>query len=140
MALPRVQPPDELLNVTVVACKVTLLVVTVLPVVVAKKIIVPPVAVNATPVAAFNQEPKQLITPVPAKARVTFPTAGPAMVMSCATALVPTVTVYNVAFDEESKMTSSADVGGPAPPAPPEVKDQLLVFVAFHASAVRLRQ
>ena len=58
MALPRVHPPLELLNVTVIVPNVTLLVVMVLPVVVAKKFMTAPdVVVKTTPVAEFNQLP-----------------------------------------------------------------------------------
>jgi hypothetical protein len=47
---------------------------------------------NTTPVAAFVQLPKQLMTAVAPDVMVTLPDAGPAIVMSKAAALVPTVT------------------------------------------------
>jgi hypothetical protein len=54
----NVQPPPTPLNATLVAPSVTPLVDTVLPVVVAAKVILAPeVGLNATPVAAFNQDP-----------------------------------------------------------------------------------
>jgi hypothetical protein len=57
-ALPSVQPPPTPAQKIPIAPKVTLLVVMVLPVVVAKKLIIAPlVVVNATPVAALVQLP-----------------------------------------------------------------------------------
>jgi hypothetical protein len=57
-ALPNVQPPPTPLKVTVIAPSVTLFVVTVLPVVVAKKFMAAPVVVvNVIPVAVFDQLP-----------------------------------------------------------------------------------
>jgi len=114
--------------------------VMVLPVVVAKKLMVAPVVVvNTTPVAALVQLPEQLITAVAPDVMVTLPVAGPAMVMSNAAAFVPTVTAYAVALDNELKMTLSADVGAEAPPRPPEVADQLVVVVASQVPAPPLQ-
>ena len=57
-ALPRVHPPPTPLKVIAIAPSVTLLVVTVLPVVVAKKFMAAPVVVvNVIPVAALDQLP-----------------------------------------------------------------------------------
>jgi hypothetical protein len=54
----NVQPPPTPLNTTLVAPSVTPLVDTVLPVVVAAKVIfAPEVGLNATPELAFNQDP-----------------------------------------------------------------------------------
>ena len=61
--------------------------------VVAKKLTTAPVVgLNTTPVAAFVQLLKQLMTAVAPIVKVTLPDAGPAIVMSCAAAFVPTVT------------------------------------------------
>jgi len=92
-ALPKVQPPPAPFKEINAVLNVTLLVVMVLPVVVAKKLTTAPaVVVNTTPVAAFVQLPEQLITAVAPIVMVTLPTAGPAIVMSNAAAFVPTVT------------------------------------------------
>ena len=45
-------------------------------------------------------------------------------------AVAVTVTVYKVALEAESKITSSVDVGTEAHPAPPEVADQCVVVEA----------
>jgi hypothetical protein len=114
----------------------TLLVVIVLPVVVALKVIAAPFeVVNATPVAALVQLPNTLITEVALDVIVTLPAAGPAIVTSKQTAFVPIVTAYAVALDNVSKITLSADVGGPAPPEPPDVVLQLVVVVASQVPA-----
>ena len=61
---------------------------------------------------------------------VTFPTAGPATLTLRHTGEVVKVQVYNVAFDNVSKKTSSTDVGTDAPPAPPDDADQLVVVAS----------
>ena len=92
-ALPNVQPPPTPLKFTVIAPNVILLVVTVLPVVVARKFkAAPAVVVKTTPVAALNQLPYTLMTAVAPDVMVTLPTAGPAMLTSRQTAFVPIVT------------------------------------------------
>jgi hypothetical protein len=82
-ALPNVQPPPTPLKFTVIGPNVILLVVTVLPVVVAKKFIAQaPVLLNVTPVAPLNQLPYTLIFDPATDVMVTLPTAGPAMLTS----------------------------------------------------------
>lgn len=82
-ALPSVHPPPTPLNTTANEFNVTLLVVTVLPVVVARKFKVQPaVEANATPVAALSQLPCTLMIDVAADVMVTLPTAGPDMLTS----------------------------------------------------------
>jgi hypothetical protein len=108
----------------------------VLPVVVARKLMFAPVVdVNTTPVAALVQLPNTLITEVALDVIVTLPTAGPAIVTSKQTAFVPIVTAYAVALDNVLKITLSTDVGGPAPPRPPDVVLQLVVVVASQVPA-----
>ena len=100
----------------------------VLPVVVELNVIVL-VNVLVIPVVAHVTLPATVIVVVPAT--VTAPVAGPANVQFRHTpALI--VTVYAVPFDKELKITSSATVGNPAPPDPPEDKDQLVVVAASH--------
>ena len=92
-ALPNVHPPPTPLKITAITPNEILLVVTVLPVVVARKFIVAPaVVVNTTPVAALNQLPYTLMTAVAPDVMVTLPAAGPAMLTSRQTAFVPIVT------------------------------------------------
>ena len=92
-ALPSVHSPPTPFKTTSIAPSVTVLVVIVFPVVVAKKLMVAPVVVvNTTPVAALVQLPEQLITAVAPDVMVTLPARGPAIVMSNAAAFVPTVT------------------------------------------------
>jgi hypothetical protein len=92
-ALPNVHPPPTPLNTTAIGPNVTMLVVTVLPVDVARKFkAAPEVVVKTTPVAALNQLPYTLMTAVAPDVMVTLPTAGPAMVISRQVEAVPIVT------------------------------------------------
>jgi hypothetical protein len=92
-AEPKVQPPVDEAKDIVFCERDTLLVVIVFPVVVAKKLITAlAVALNATPVAAFVQDPYTLIIDVAADVIVAVPDAGPTMLTSSAAAFVPTVT------------------------------------------------
>jgi hypothetical protein len=136
-ALPNDHPPPTPFNVTCKLANVTLLVVIVLPVVVAKKLTTEPaVVVNTTPVAALVQFPYTLITEVALDVIVTLPDAGPAMVTSKQTAFVPIVTAYAVALDAESKITLSAEVGAvPDKVVRPTLLYQLVVVVASHVPA-----
>ena len=68
------------------------LVVTVLPIDVAKKFTVPAAVVNATPVAALSQLPYTLITAVAPDVIVTVFAAGPEMLISKQEEAVPIVT------------------------------------------------
>ena len=69
--------------------------------------------------------------PVVLKANVNVPDVGAVIVTAPQVALVPMVTVGD-APEEESKKTSSAEVGADAPPLPPEDVDQLVVLDEFH--------
>ena len=69
----------------------TPLVVTVLPVDVAKKFMVPAAVLKATPVAAFSQLPNTLMTAVAPDVIVTVFAAGPAMLISRQVEAVPIV-------------------------------------------------
>jgi hypothetical protein len=63
------------------------------------------------------------------------PVVGPATVILEHTAPVTTVQVYAVALLDALNTTSSLKVGTPAPPAPPDVKLQLVVVEAFQVPA-----
>jgi hypothetical protein len=65
---------------------------------------------------------------------VNVPTAGAVVVMLLQLPTNPLpwqVTTYVLADDAELKITSSAEVGAEAPPAPPDVADQFVVVRLF---------
>ncbi len=61
-----------------------------------------------------------------------MPTAGAVVVILLQegklTALVPQTTSYEAPAEAELNITSSAEVGAEAPPAPPDVADQFVVI------------
>ena len=128
----NVQPPPTPLNVAPI--RLTLFVVIVLPVVVAAKVIIKefpmlrivdgkvkfPCTDNALP------EPVNIIAPSNALAPV------PKLILLQTALLTVTVNTLVPTLELLSKITSSADVGKPAPPLPPEPLAQLVVDDAFH--------
>lgn len=62
---------------------------------------------------------------------VIFPERGAPKVTSLQAAPAAIVTVYKVAFDNESNVAVSEEVGNPAPPPPPLLKDQFVVVELF---------
>lgn len=137
-ALPSAHP--QLTPFTVIADEsVTPFVVNVLPVAEPDKTIgeLYILVISAVPPARLKLPCKIIVgVPSPAVQVTLLPAPGPFIVKSAhlTTAFVPIVTVYAALAveDELSKITESAEVGTDAPPAPPEVADQLVVVVASH--------
>lgn len=107
----------------------TLFVVIVFPVVVDSNFI-SPVFVQSTPVAVLKFPYVCIAEPEPPT--VTTQLAGFQTVRFAQITEPEIVTVYPVALDALSKITSSELVGTEAPEAPPEVDDQFVVEEEFH--------
>jgi hypothetical protein len=130
-ALPKVQPPPTPSKLSLVLVpKVTPFVVMVLPVLVDRNLILPEVPLTERLVAGNVMEPKQFKVELPI-ANVIVP-SRPDAVKSLHTEFeTVTVNAPVPVFELASKNTLSTDVGALAPPAPPEVSDQLVVLVVF---------
>ena len=124
----KVHPPPTPLNVTV--GKLTLLVVIVLPVVVDAKVIVPPVILKlADGNVQFPNTDKVVLESVIAPSNALAPV--PKLILLQTAEELITVNEPVPVLELLSKITSSADVGKPAPPLPPEPLAQLVVDDAF---------
>lgn len=121
----RVQPAPIPLNFIAEAIVIPLKVI-VFPVDVAAKVIAPVYVLVI--VDTIVKLPYTFSANDPAKVKA--PTSGLPSVMSEQFAIAVTVTVYAVAFDNESNVTVSAEVGTEKPPAPPDVSDQFVVVEA----------
>ena len=134
-AVPNAQDPLTLLNVT--APRETPLVVIVLPVVVALNVVAP--EYERVKFVDGNVKLPDTVNPILVPARVIVPSKPDAVKSLQTLGVFAIVTVNAVAntFEFASKNTLSAAVGTDAPPAPPDVADQLVVLVESHVPVPR---
>ena len=126
----KVQPPPTPLKTTEEPIDI-LFVVIVLPVVVAAKVIVPPVILKlAEGNVQFPKIDIVLTLKVIAPSNALAPM--PKLMLLQTAKETETLNEFVPVLELLSKITSSADVGKPAPPLPPELVAQLVVDDAFH--------
>ena len=127
----KVQPPPTPSN-TIETGKVIPFVVIVLPVVVAAKVKLPVVLILklAEGNVQFPKIDKALIVRVITPSNASTPVPKLMLLQTPKVAVTLNAVVPTLEF--LSKITSSADVGKPAPPLPPELVAQLVVDDAFH--------
>jgi hypothetical protein len=139
-ALPNVQPPFTLLQLITVEVITTPLVVIVLPVVEDRKFkTTEPALVQVKLVAGSVNEPYTFNVDTEATLKfnvITASNAPPAppveKLRQLAVPGIVTVKIVVPTLELASKITSSAEVGAEAPPAPPLVVDQFVVVVVSH--------